>query len=87
MDSNPHVARVTIEHNSCYTGRSVDLIVNKNKRKLPQWLTKFANVPTTSVSVKKGEPDGVFNYDSAVLNDGLLLFELRDAIREGDGPE
>ena len=30
-------------------------------------------------------PDGVFNYASAVLNDGLLLMELRDAIHEGDG--
>lgn len=30
--------------------------------------------------------DGVFNYASAVLNEGLLLLELRDAIHEGDGP-
>ena len=31
-------------------------------------------------------PDGVLNYSSSVLNDGLLMLELRDAIREGDGP-
>ena len=30
-------------------------------------------------------PDGVFNYASAVLNDGLLYLEFIDAIREGDG--
>jgi len=30
--------------------------------------------------------DGVLNYTSAVLNDGLLLLEFKDAIREGDGP-
>jgi hypothetical protein len=30
-------------------------------------------------------PDGILNYSSAVLNDGLLLLELRDGIREGDG--
>ena len=36
--------------------------------------------------VHKASPDGVFNYASAVLNDGLLLLEFRDAIHEGDGP-
>lgn len=51
-------------------------------RKLPEWLT---DAPTVSLSVKK-VPDGVFNYASAILNDGLLLLELRDAIREGVGP-
>ena len=36
--------------------------------------------------VKQKAPDGVFNYSSALLNDGLLLLELRDSIRRGDGP-
>ena len=36
--------------------------------------------------VHKASPDGVFNYASAVLNDGLLLLEFRDAMHEGDGP-
>ena len=36
--------------------------------------------------MQQASPDGVFNYASAVLNDGLLLLELRDAIHEGDGP-
>lgn len=31
-------------------------------------------------------PDGVLDYASALLNDGLLLLEFRDTIREGDGP-
>ena len=30
-------------------------------------------------------PDGIFGYACAVLNDGLLLLEFRDAIHEGDG--
>ena len=34
---------------------------------------------------QKRAADGVFNYASAVLNDGLLLFELRDGIHEGNG--
>lgn len=38
-----------------------------------------------SESVRALAPDGVFNYASALLNDGLLL-EFKDAIREGDGP-
>ena len=29
--------------------------------------------------------DGVLNYSCAVLNDGLLIMELRDGICEGDG--
>ena len=36
--------------------------------------------------VQKASPDGIFNYASALQNDGLLLLELRDAIHEGDGP-
>ena len=36
-------------------------------------------------TVRRIAVDGVFNYASAVLNDGLLLLEFCDAIREGDG--
>ena len=39
-----------------------------------------------SIQIRESTPDGVFNYASAVLNDGLKLLELRDAIHEGDGP-
>ena len=38
-----------------------------------------------SRSVRCAAEDGVYIYASAVLNDGLLLLELKDAIREGDG--
>ena len=84
MDSNPHAERIAIEHNYCSSGRSINSsTAAQKKRKLPLWL---ADAPTASLPVKKKVPDGVFNYSSAVLNDGLLLLELRDAIREGDGP-
>ena len=36
-------------------------------------------------TVRRIAVDGVFNYASALLNDGLLLLEFCDAIREGDG--
>ena len=39
---------------------------------------------TVSLSVQKKVPDGMFNYSSAVFNDGLLLLELRDAVHGGD---
>ena len=39
----------------------------------------------TPYRIQTFSPDGVSNYASAVLNDGLLM-EFRDAIHEGDGP-
>ena len=80
-DKNPHADRVAVEHN--YVVMAASSETRKRKRKLPQWLQA---TPDVSVSVKQQAPDGVFNYASAILNDGLLLLELRDAIREGDGP-
>lgn len=77
---NPHVTRVTAEHSYCRN--SVSQTPTKRKRRLPQWLRSHEQTSTAPV---EGAPDGVFNYSSAVLNDGLLLLELRDAIREGDG--
>lgn len=82
MDSNPHAARIAVEHNYCSSEGSTRSTTAQKMRKLPEWLT---DAPTVSLSVKK-VPDGVFNYASAILNDGLLLLELRDAIREDDGP-
>ena len=41
---------------------------------------------TTCYQLQKASPDGVFYYASAVLNDGLLLLEFRDAINNGSGP-
>ena len=80
-DSNPHVARIAKEHNCCKPLQSASS--TQRKRKLPDWM---ADTRMVSLSVQKKVPDGIFNYSSAVLNDGLLLLELRDAIREGDGP-
>ena len=40
----------------------------------------------SSQSIRQVATDGVFAYDSAVLNDGLLLLEFKDATREGDRP-
>ena len=36
--------------------------------------------------MQKRIPDGVFNYLSAILNDGLLLLEFRDSIHFATGP-
>lgn len=55
-------------------------------RLLPQWLQASRDEPTATQSIHKKAPDGVYNYASAILNDGLLLLEVRDAIHEGDGP-
>ena len=41
---------------------------------------------TASESVKSASVDGALNYASAVLNDGMMFLEFKDAIREGDGP-
>ena len=41
--------------------------------------------PHAAESIHSSAPDGVFNYACAVLNDGILLLEFRDAIHEGDG--
>ena len=38
-----------------------------------------------STNIRQFSNDGVFDYASAVLNDGLILLELHNAINEGDG--
>lgn len=81
-DSNPHVTRIITEH-SYATGQHHP--PQPKKRKLPQWLQETEDEPVISHSVQKSAPDGIYNYACAVLNDGLLLLELRDAIHEGDG--
>ena len=93
---NPHTVRIALEHNyamthqariaaeHCYTRATHSK--QQRKRRLPQWMHNSADEITTSYQVQKASPDGVFNYASAVLNDGLLLLELRDSIHNGDGP-
>ena len=83
-DTNPHVTRITFEHNYCK--QEGNLRKPKHKRKLPDRIVKCADETVASEKSRESAPDGVFNYASAVLNDGLILLELRDAIHEGDGP-
>ena len=77
--TNPHVPRILQEH--VYGSSTVEKVRHRN---LPSILS-VARRPTASQSVRRAAPDGVLNYASAVLNDGLLLLEFKDAIREGDG--
>ena len=53
---------------------------------MPQSLTDVLPRETASEFVQSASVHGVFNYASAVLNDGLMLLEFKDAICEGDGP-
>ena len=78
MTTNPHAIRVAEEHQYFYAPPT-------SHRKLPETVRKLAPQPQASQAVKKISPDGVHNYASAVLNDGLLLLEFKDAVREGDG--
>lgn len=73
-----HSMRVTHEH--CYSRPAAQ----QRHRRLPSSVATAAR-PHVGLVAKKIAPDGVFNYSSAMLNDGLLLLELKDAIREGDG--
>ena len=52
---------------------------------MPQLLKSQVDPPHASQAVHGTVPDGLFHYACAVLNDGLLLLEFRDAIHEGDG--
>lgn len=85
--TNPHAERIALEHSYAKPTASscTSSTPQVKKRKLPEWLLTHQDRPRASRLVKKVAQDGVFNYSSAVLNDGLLLLELRDAVREGDG--
>ena len=74
---NPHLSRIQCDH-SYY--QSV-----VHRRYLPVTIRRYGTQPPASLAVKKAAEDGVFNYALAVLGNGLLLLELKDAIREGDG--
>ena len=79
LEKNPHAARIAYEHAYLKTP------VLKKRRKLPQWLNSVSALPCASQAVTVVAPDKLFDYACAVLNDGLLLLEFRDAIHEGDG--
>ena len=79
---DPHLQRIAADH--CYGSQRLE--PPKKKRRLPEYIAKHSDIPHVSVDQQQQAPDGVLNYSSAVLNDGLLMLELRDDIREGDGP-
>ena len=92
---NPHALRIQSEH--CYSMQHATRVTSehcyiqaptpppKKKRKLPSWIQSTADHPHAAESIHSSAPDGLFNYACAILNDGLLLLEFRDAIHEGDG--
>lgn len=79
---NPHLQRLCVDH--AYQAHvSTSPVVH---RRLPPSISDFQDNVETSQSVRRVAEDGVRNYASAVLSDGLLLMEFKDSIREGDGP-
>ena len=74
---NPHAMQILQEH--IYLNPPIQ----GKKRRLPK--SNVYDRPYATVAVKQVAVDGVLNYATAVLNDGLLLLEYQDAIREGDG--
>ena len=78
--TNPHIPQIHQEH--CYghsTARAIQY------RHLPSSISSVSRQTPVSQPVRRTAPDGVFDYTSAVVKDGLLLLEFNDAIREGDG--
>ena len=75
---NSHASRIHHEHTYGF--------VPPQHRHFPLSISDVFPREHASESVRALVPDGVFSYASAVLNDGLLLLEFKDAIREGDGP-
>ena len=76
-EQNPHLIRIRAEH-SYVPSPAV------TNRSLPTSISSVVEKQHAPPSVKETS-DGIFNYASAILNDGLLLLEFKDAIREGDG--
>ena len=78
---NPHYRNIAYDH----TYAPTPILPRPRSRHLPGTITPFLDRSEASQAVQSISVDGVYNYASAVLNDGLLLLEFRDAIREGDG--
>ena len=92
--SNPHQARIQTEHSyaspcEAHVNRIIaeHSYVNdgppstKKRRVLPRSMVN----DQPSILSRETAPDGIFEYACAVLNDGLIFLEFRDAIHEGDG--
>ena len=76
---NPHYQHVCHEHS--YTP-----FIQPRPNRLPSTITQVLDQSEATQAIHRVGVDGVYNYASAVLNNGMLLFEFRDAIKEGDGP-
>ena len=85
MNYSTRKVRTVLEH-SYFSHVHLAQTSTESKRCLSPWLISSADQPHASREVYKAAPDKVFMYACAVLNDGLILLELRDAIHEGDGP-
>ena len=57
---------------------------HSTSRSLPDIIVR-QGLLIASESIRRVARDGVFNYASAVLNDGMLLMEFEDAVKERDG--
>lgn len=77
---NPHYQVIAHEHS--YSAPPP----TPRPHRLPSTITQVLDRREAPQAIRRVAVDGVYNYASAVLNDGLLLLEFRDAIREGDGP-
>ena len=87
VHDNPHCMRIYIEHSYCIR---LTTITPKISRNLPHFLLRSCAADVHgkfgALQMQQESTDGVFSYACTVLNDGLLLSELRDAIHHGDGP-
>ena len=79
IQTNPHVTR--IQHDHSYIMQQ-EKETSKRQRTLPPLIANLSSTPRSTPETRKQVKDGVFEYASAVLNDGLLLLEFKDAIRE-----
>ena len=78
---NPHLQRIATDHS--YISQRLEHPTKR--RRLPEYLAKHSDTPHVRDNQQWLAPDGVLNYSSSVLNDGLLMLELRDAIHKDDG--
>ena len=83
LSTNPHVQRVAAEHMYITTPAETSRSSAKHRQLPPTVL--ISDQPRASLTVQEYAPDSVHNYACAVLNDGMLMLEFRDAIHEGDG--
>ena len=80
----PPIGRQSAQQTPVITIFVLLIITEQPKRQFPSSFCKLVDDKVASYSVQKCSPDGIFNYACAVLNDGLPLLKLRDAIHEGD---